>query len=121
MTVAKGLCDMHYRRRLRGHKPLGTHIKHDANRRGQKTPLYRTWVSIKTRCFNPNAANYQYYGGRGITMCDEWRDSFEAFALAVGPKPDGTSIDRIDNDGNYQPGNVRWATHSEQMRNRRTS
>ena len=71
------------------------------------------------RCLNPRLPSYPYYGGRGITVCDEWIESFDAFLAHVGIRPEGTSIDRIDNDGNYEPGNVRWATPSEQMRNRR--
>jgi hypothetical protein len=72
------------------------------------------------RCTNPNEAGYKNYGGRGIRVCDAWLSSFEAFYAHVGPKlSPKLSLDRIDNDGNYEPGNVRWATRSEQRMNRR--
>lgn len=83
------------------------------------TREYRIWVGIKHRCFNPNDAHFDRYGGRGITICDEWRNSFGAFFAYVGecPSPRHT-IDRYpNNDGNYEPGNVRWATRVQQNRN----
>jgi hypothetical protein len=74
---------------------------------------------MKGRCHNPNHADYHLYGARGIKVCDGWRHSYNAFAAYMGDKPSNGTMDRIDNDGDYEPGNVRWATHSEQMRNRR--
>ena len=80
---------------------------------------YRIWQNIKTRCFNRRNAAFPDYGGRGITMCQEWASSFTAFLAHVGPRPAGCSIDRIDNDGDYTPGNVKWSTAKEQASNRR--
>jgi len=81
---------------------------------------YWIWVDIKQRCLNPKSRSFVWYGARGITVCDEWRDSFQAFYDYVGPRPSRElSIDRKNNDGNYEPGNVRWATASEQARNQR--
>lgn len=79
------------------------------------TPLYRTWAGIKRRCYNRNLKVYQKYGAKGITMCDEWKDSFLAFcnwAVANGYK-EGLTIDRIDSAGNYEPNNCQWLTRSE--------
>jgi len=85
-------------------------------------PLYRTWSSMKTRCLNKNHEAYHNYGGRGIKVCDRWmkyENYIEDILKEIGPKPEGKSVDRIDNDGNYEPGNVRWATRKEQRANRR--
>lgn len=85
-----------------------------------ETPEYRAWADAKYRCFNPNAADYYKYGGRGITMCDEWRNDFDAFLEHIGPRPSAKhSLDRVDNERGYEPGNVRWATKSQQNINRR--
>lgn len=80
---------------------------------------YRSWQSAKQRCLNLANQKYPDYGGRGIRICDRWRDSFKAFLEDMGERPDGRTLDRIDNDGNYEPGNCRWATTKQQGYNRR--
>ena len=86
-----------------------------------KTRLYRVWASIVSRCTNPEDPAYPKYGGRGITLCSEWR-TFEGFKLSVGNKPLwAKSLDRIDNNRGYQPDNVRWASTTTQNRNKRNN
>jgi hypothetical protein len=86
------------------------------------TSMYQKWKGIKRRCFNPNEKQYKDYGGRGITICERWANNFEAFLLDMGEPPtEYHSLDRIDVNGNYEPGNCRWATSKEQNRNKRTN
>lgn len=81
---------------------------------------YGSWVSMKTRCNNKNHSTYKNYGGRGIKVCSRWENSFNEFIKDVGKKPTlGHSIDRVDNDGDYEPGNVKWSTRIEQNNNQR--
>lgn len=83
------------------------------------TKEYRCWNGIRDRCCNPKSIGYKYYGGRGIKFCEEWRGSFASFLDYIGPAPSPKhSIDRINNDGNYEPGNVRWATYKQQANNK---
>ena len=84
------------------------------------TREYGIWSGMIARCTNPSNTAFGYYGARGITVCDEWRSSFESFLEHIGPRPSPKhSVDRINNDGNYEPGNVRWATAKEQANNKR--
>lgn len=87
------------------------------------TLIYKEWSEMKRRCNNKNDKSYHNYGGRGISVCDIWQNSFEAFYDNVSKLPhfgeQGYSLDRINNDGNYEPNNVRWATAKEQANNRR--
>lgn len=87
-----------------------------------KSRTYASWRAMINRCENPKEPGYDYYGGRGITVCSRWRESFEDFLADLGERPSGKTLDRFpDKDGNYEPGNCRWATPAEQLRNTRAT
>ena len=113
-----GWCRMHYQRWRKHRDPLKRLKGHE--RHGlRKIPEYDVWHAIKDRCLSPSNKYYRRYGGRGIRICERWRQSFLAFYTDMGPRPfPGAEIDRINNDGNYEPTNCRWVTREENQRNR---
>ena len=82
------------------------------------TPTYNSWAAMIRRCTDPNNNRYKYYGGRGISVCREWLDSFQSFLEDMGERPSDRTLDRVDPDGDYKPSNCRWATAVEQRNNR---
>ena len=102
--------DLHFKHGGAGWRPDGI----------KGTSEYKRWSQIKQRCLNPKCKGWKDYGGRGIKICDRWKNSFANFLSDVGLRPEPhLTLDRINNDGNYEPGNMRWATRAEQSRNRR--
>ena len=95
--------------------------KHNTKHGMSKSREYKTWAGMKDRCFNTNNPKYLNYGGRGITVCKEWMGSFEVFYKDMGARPKGLTIDRINNEGDYEASNCRWATYKEQNNNKRNS
>ncbi len=103
---------------LRSELTASKEFKHGHNKRGQRTATYKAWTCMIYRCTNPNGKNWARYGGRGIKVCDRWLRSFDAFLADNGECPSGMEIDRWpNNDGDYEPGNTRWATMKQQARN----
>jgi len=125
-------CDCGAKRKCLGYNLLGGKtkscgcFKRDVTRKRMTihglygTPENRCWNAMKSRCYNRKHVGWKYYGERGIAVCDRWMNSFENFLADMGPRPGPEfSIDRINNSGNYEPGNCRWATKTEQVKNQR--
>jgi hypothetical protein len=117
-VLAKGLCNTHYSRLKRTGETSDPDKKKE--RHGcSHTREYYVWRNIVARCCDPNNSTYKYYGGRGISICDEWRHSYTTFVRDMGNPPKGLVIDRIDVNGNYCKGNCRWVTVAQNNRNQR--
>jgi hypothetical protein len=116
------LCECGYRCIVIGSNLRNRHTKSCGKCKTQgmrrNHPLYQTWSTMRTRCYNPKSISYPNYGARGIRVCERWRKSFKAFVDDMGPRPTPKhTLDRIDRDGDYEPSNCRWATRKQQMRN----
>jgi len=98
---------------------MSGNYKHGHKVNKKASPTYNSWRAMRARCQHSNASNYERYGGQGIKVCDRWQD-FENFLSDMGERPEGKTLDRIDNNKGYEPGNCKWSTPKEQSQNRKT-
>ena len=116
---SRGVCSSHYAKWNR-YRKIDPYVDESAHDGSSEHDLYGLWAQMKNRCSNPNNSRYPWYGAKGVTVCKRWREDFWAFVSDVGKRPsDKHTLDRIDTFGDYEPGNVRWATYIEQRRNQR--
>lgn len=118
-TLARGSQLRSGRRKTCGCRP--SCLRHGHSSLGRKTKTYTLWKNIRSRCAATEGDDYRDYASRGIRVCGRWKDSFENFLADMGECPPGMQIDRINNNGNYEPGNCRWATGSQNSRNKRNN
>ena len=110
-------CSKHYRMMLKYGK-VDPSREREIGFNNKEHPLYDTWIGMRQRCNDPKHSHYGYYGGKGMEVCVRW-NSFQNFIADMGDRPENQTLDRVDGDGDYEPANCRWATHSEQALNRK--
>lgn len=113
-SFVKGFCDKHYQR----FKKYGDPNLVKTYQGSTKHPYYETWRNMKQRCCNEKRKDYKNYGGKGVKVCDEWKNDFQQFCADMGTRPDGYLLDRIDYNGNYEPNNCRWVSVAKSSRNK---
>lgn len=121
LAIKRKLCSRHYQRLRKYGDPGFIKIRESSHHGMVKTKEWNSWRGMIERCYNPKHRQYKDYGGRGITVCEKWSGSFgfQNFYIDMGVRPNGKTLDRIDNNSDYAPGNCKWSTYTEQAKNRR--